>query len=50
MVKPKSDNVATAGEEQVDLRERAVVVAVIRDGQSVEQTEEFLGGRICRVT
>ena len=43
MVKPKSDNVATAGEEQVDLRERAVVVAVIRDGQSVEQTEEFLG-------
>ena len=43
MVKPKSDNVATACEEQVDLRERAVVVAVIRDGQSVEQTEEFLG-------
>ena len=43
MVKPKSDNVATAGEEQIDLRERAVVVAVIRDGQSVEQTEEFLG-------
>ena len=43
MVKPKSDNIATAGDEQVDLRERAVVVAVIRDGQSVEQTEEFLG-------
>lgn len=43
MVKPKSDNIATAGEEQVDMRERAVVVAVIRDGQSVEQTEEFLG-------
>ena len=43
MVKPKSDNIATTGDEQVDLRERAVVVAVIRDGQSVEQTEEFLG-------
>ena len=43
MVKPKSDNIATASDEQVDLRERAVVVAVIRDGQSVEQTEEFLG-------
>ena len=43
MVKPKSDNIATASDEQVDLRERAVVVAVIRDGQSVEQAEEFLG-------
>ena len=43
MVKPKSDNIATAGDEHVDLRDRAVVVAVIRDGQSVEQTEEFLG-------
>ena len=30
-------------EEQQDLRERAVVVAVIRDGQPVEQAEEFLG-------
>ncbi len=43
MVKPKSDNITTQNDEQVDLRERAVVVAVIRDGQSVEQTEEFLG-------
>lgn len=43
MVKPKNDNIATTSDEQVDLRERAVVVAVIRDGQSVEQTEEFLG-------
>ena len=43
MVKPKSDNITTQSDEQVDLRERAVVVAVIRDGQSVEQTEEFLG-------
>ncbi|MBQ1253930.1 MAG: GTPase HflX [Alistipes sp.] len=29
-------------EEQQDLRTRAVVVAVIRDGQPVEQVEEFL--------
>ena len=43
MVKPKSDNITAQSDEQVDLRERAVVVAVIRDGQSVEQTEEFLG-------
>ena len=43
MVKPKSDNITTQSDEQVDLRERAVVVAVIRDGQSVEQAEEFLG-------
>ncbi|MBP3565776.1 MAG: GTPase HflX [Alistipes sp.] len=43
MVKPKSDNITTHSDEQADLRERAVVVAVIRDGQSVEQAEEFLG-------
>ena len=43
MVKPKSDNITAQSDEQVDLRERAVVVAVIRDGQSVEQAEEFLG-------
>ena len=29
-------------EEPQDLRARAVVVAVIRDGQPVEQVEEFL--------
>ena len=29
-------------EEQEDLRERAVLVAVIRDGQPIEQTEEYL--------
>ena len=37
MVKPNSEN-----QTKQDLRERAVVVAVIRDGQSVEQAEEFL--------
>ena len=42
MVKPKSDNITAQSDDQVDLRERAVVVAVIRDGQSVEQAEEFL--------
>jgi len=41
MVKPNSENQTKQVEEQ-DLRERAVVVAVIRDGQSVEQAEEFL--------
>ena len=41
MVKPNSENQTKQAEEQ-DLRERAVVVAVIRDGQSVEQAEEFL--------
>ena len=29
-------------EEQEDLRERAVLVAVIRDGQPIEQAEEYL--------
>ncbi|MBE6204796.1 MAG: GTPase HflX [Rikenellaceae bacterium] len=41
MVKTKSDKNAPQPEEQ-DLRQRAVVVAVIRDGQPVEQAEEFL--------
>ena len=36
------ENVTPQAEEQQDLRERAVVVAVIRDGQPVEQAEEFL--------
>ena len=36
------ENVTAQTEEQQDLRERAVVVAVIRDGQPVEQAEEFL--------
>ena len=40
MVKNK-DN--TPIEEPQDLRERAVVVAVIRDSQPIEQAEEFLG-------
>lgn len=43
MGKPKNDNITPVSDEIVDSRERAVVVAVIRDGQSVEQTEEFLG-------
>ena len=37
------ENITPQLEEQQDLRERAVVVAVIRDGQPVEQAEEFLG-------
>ena len=37
------ENITLQSEEQQDLRERAVVVAVIRDGQPVEQAEEFLG-------
>lgn len=36
------ENITPQSEEQQDLRERAVVVAVIRDGQPVEQAEEFL--------
>ncbi len=40
MAKTKSDKVAPV--EVEDLRERAVVVAVIRDGQPIEQAEEFL--------
>ena len=40
MAKNKENN--TPAEEPQDLRERAVVVAVIRDGQPVEQAEEFL--------
>ncbi|MBR5333809.1 MAG: GTPase HflX [Alistipes sp.] len=42
MAKAK-DNLQQAAEEQQDLRARAIVVAVIRDGQPVEQVEEFLG-------
>ena len=41
MAKAK-ENISTQTEEQQDLRARAVVVAVIRDGQPVEQVEEFL--------
>ena len=41
MVKAKNENRTEQTEEQ-DLRERAVVVAVIRDGQPIEQAEEFL--------
>ena len=41
MVKAKNENRIEQTEEQ-DLRERAVVVAVIRDGQPIEQAEEFL--------
>ena len=37
------ENITPQPEEQQGLRERAVVVAVIRDGQPVEQAEEFLG-------
>ncbi len=37
------ENITPQAEEQQDLRERAVVVAVIRDGQPIEQAEEFLG-------
>ena len=36
------ENITPQTEEQQDLRGRAVVVAVIRDGQPVEQAEEFL--------
>ena len=42
MAKTK-ENIVKEAEEQQDLRARAVVVAVIRDGQPVEQVEEFLG-------
>ena len=41
MAKNKDNNIQA--EEPQDLRERAVVVAVIRDGQPIEQAEEFLG-------
>ena len=42
MVKPNNENQTKQSEELQDLRERAVVVAVIRDGQPIEQAEEFL--------
>ena len=41
MAKAK-ENLQTTSDEEQDLRARAVVVAVIRDGQPVEQVEEFL--------
>ena len=41
------ENITPQAEEQQDLRERAVVVAVIRDGQPIEQAEEFLGELEC---
>ncbi len=34
--------IVNKSEEQEDLRERAVLVAVIRDGQPIEQAEEYL--------
>ena len=42
MVKPKNENNKPQVEEPQDLRQRAVVVAVIRDQQPIEQAEEFL--------
>ena len=42
MAKTK-EYIVKEAEQQQDLRARAVVVAVIRDGQPVEQVEEFLG-------
>ena len=42
MSKNKNENNVTPEVEVEDLRQRAVVVAVIRDSQSVQQAEEFL--------
>ena len=42
MVKPNKENNTPQAEEPQDLRRRAVVVAVIRDQQPIEQAEEFL--------
>ena len=42
MAKFKNENIVTQEVEAEDLRQRAVVVAVIRDSQSIEQAEEFL--------
>ena len=42
MAKSKNENIVTQDVEVEDLRQRAVVVAVIRDSQSIEQAEEFL--------
>ncbi|MBQ5727195.1 MAG: GTPase HflX, partial [Alistipes sp.] len=42
MAKSKNENIVTQEVEVEDLRQRAVVVAVIRDSQSIEQAEEFL--------
>ena len=42
MSSKKNENISSQEVEVEDLRQRAVVVAVIRDSQSVEQAEEFL--------
>ena len=42
MAKSKNENIVTQEVEVEDLRQRAVVVAVIRDSQNIEQAEEFL--------
>jgi GTP-binding protein HflX len=43
MTKPKENNNTPQNSELEPQRQRAVVVAVIRDGQPIEQVEEFLG-------
>ena len=43
MAKPKENNNTPQNSELEPQRQRAVVVAVIRDGQPIEQVEEFLG-------
>ena len=42
MAKTKSENIVSKEVQEEDLRQRAVVVAVIRDSQNIEQAEEFL--------
>jgi len=42
LAKTPNENIVTQDVEAEDLRQRAVVVAVIRDSQSIEQAEEFL--------
>ena len=42
MAKNKSENIVSKEIQEEDLRQRAVVVAVIRDSQNIEQAEEFL--------
>ena len=42
MSSKKNENISNQEVEVEDLRQRAVVVAVIRDSQSVDQAEEFL--------
>ena len=43
MAKPKENNNTPQNSELEPQRQRAVVIAVIRDGQPIEQVEEFLG-------